>query len=160
MKKIAAVVLSLSILSACFATTTVEIPKLNAANVILPVGKTGKTISLLELSRVEVTEFERLTERKLGFLDRIGFKLGQKKLQQAIDHDGTIKKKKLNKLAAKMANGETGFHIGGFALGFLLGLIGVLIAYLINDEVKSNRVKWAWIGLGAVVVLSLILFLI
>jgi hypothetical protein len=44
-----------------------------------------------------------------------------------------------------------------FALGFLLGLIGLLIAYLINDDYKHNRVKWAWIGFGIVVVLNIIL---
>ena len=45
----------------------------------------------------------------------------------------------------KRGDGE-GFQAGGFFLGFLLGLIGVLITYLINDDQKRNRVKWAWIG--------------
>lgn len=52
-----------------------------------------------------------------------------------------------------LASGETGFHAGGFFLGLLLGVIGVIIAYLINDEKKHNRVKWAWIGWGVWVVL-------
>ena len=47
----------------------------------------------------------------------------------------------------------SGFHLGGFALGFLIGPIGVLIAYLIDDDKKRNRVKWAWIGLIAWVVI-------
>ncbi len=40
-----------------------------------------------------------------------------------------------------------------------MGLIGVLIAYLINDDNKSNRVKWAWIGFGAFVVIYLVILL-
>ena len=57
---------------------------------------------------------------------------------------------------ARDGEGQTGFHAGGFFLGLLLGLIGVLIAYLINDDKHRNRVKWAWIGWGVIVVLVLI----
>ena len=56
-----------------------------------------------------------------------------------------------------MADGTTGFHSGGFFLGLLVGLIGVIIAYIIKDEKKKNRVKWAWIGWGVWVVIALIL---
>ena len=52
------------------------------------------------------------------------------------------------------ADGRSGFNPGGFALGFFAGLIGVLIAYLIKDDHKKNRTKWAWLGLGIAVVLT------
>lgn len=124
---------------------------------MLPVGGTGHTISLKALSEISITDFETISGKKLKFFDKIGFKLGQKKLRNKIEADGTIKSKTIKKYAEKIAaEGETGFHVGGFALGLLLGLIGVLIAYLINDEKKGNRVKWAWIGLGVVVVLILL----
>lgn len=135
-----------------------ETPVLNAKNIMLPVGKTGNTISLMDLANISVKDFESLSGKKMGFFDKIGFKLGQKKLRNKIEEDGTIKSKLLEKYAGKTtADGETGFHLGGFALGFLLGLIGILIAYLIKDEKKSNRVKWAWIGLAAIVVINLII---
>lgn len=53
------------------------------------------------------------------------------------------------------ADHSTGFHFGGFALGFFVGLIGVLIAYLIrgDEAVDRNRRKWAWIGFGVYVLL-------
>ncbi|MFN2439785.1 MAG: hypothetical protein ABR503_11345, partial [Chitinophagaceae bacterium] len=138
---------NLSVPTLFSATPTVEKPVLNAKNVKLRVGNTGKTISLMELSTINIKEFETLTNKKMKALDRVGFKLGQKKLRNKLEADGTIKSKAITKYASKMAqDGETGFHIGGFALGFLLGLIGVLIAYLINDDKKSNRVKWSWIG--------------
>lgn len=139
-------------------TPPVETPVLNANTMILPVGKTGKTISLMELAHIDVKDFQLLTGKKLSFFDKIGFKLGQKKLRNKIEEDGTIKSKVIQKYAGKMAaDGTTGFHLGGFALGFLVGLIGVLIAYLINDDKKSNRVKWAWIGLAAAIVFYLLL---
>jgi hypothetical protein len=135
-----------------------EMPVMNANEIMLPLGNTGKSISLLALSEISVKDFETISGKKLSFFDKINFKLGQKKLRNKIEADGTIKSKVLKKLAAKMpVDGESGFHAGGFALGFLLGLIGLLIAYLINDDKKSNRVKWAWIGFGAYVVIVLIL---
>ena len=51
-------------------------------------------------------------------------------------------------------------HLGGFALGFFIGLIGVLIAYIIEDDYKRNRVKWAWIGWGVFVVFYVALLVI
>ena len=51
----------------------------------------------------------------------------------------------------------TDFSIGGLVLGLLLGIIGVLIAYLIGD---SAVIKWAWIGFAiwvGIVLLVLIL---
>jgi hypothetical protein len=36
----------------------------------------------------------------------------------------------------------------------------VLIAYLIKDDIKPNRVKWAWIGFGIRTVLSVIVLLL
>ena len=50
--------------------------------------------------------------------------------------------------------------IGGFALGFLLGVIGVLIAYIIENGKNRPLIKWAWIGLAAWVVVWLIFFIV
>ena len=105
---------------------------------------------------MKTTDLEKLTGKKMGFLQRLEFKLSQKKLRRSINADGTINNRKLEMLAKRDMDGTTGFHLGGFALGFLLGLIGVLIAYLIHDENHDNRVKWSWIGLGVLLVLILI----
>ena len=129
-----------------------------ASAVFLPIGTTGKSISIEELSAISLSEFEHLTGKKMRFFDRISFRLAQRELRNSIREDGTITGKKAKKLAV-MADGEKGFQAGGFFLGFFVGLIGVLIAYLINDDKKSNRVKWAWIGFGVYAVLLLALVL-
>jgi hypothetical protein len=129
---------------------------MKASEVRIPVGNTGKFVTLQELATIDIADLEKLTGKKMGLLHRLEFKLAQKKLRRSINADGTINNRKLASMAQKDMDGTTGFHLGGFALGFLLGLIGVLIAYLINDEKHSNRVKWAWIGLGVIVVLVLI----
>src|SRR5690606_9318471 len=112
-----------------------------ASELFLPIGSTGNKISLEDLSHISRKDFEQLSGHKMNAGQKIGFKVVQKKLRNMIGDDGRVNNKTL-KNAAAAANGE-GFHIGGFALGFFVGLIGVLIAYLISDDKKSKRVKWA-----------------
>lgn len=129
-----------------------------ATEVMIPVGKTGKFISMAELATISPKNFADLSGTKMNLIQKAGFKLSQKQLKKSINADGTINSKKLNKFLQKGEGG--GFHLGGFALGFLLGLIGVLIAYVaFSDDLKSQRIKWSWIGLAAAVVLSLVLIL-
>ena len=142
-------------LNVSYASVTVITPTLKASEILIPVGKTGQKISLLDLANIKIKDFELLRGQKMKFIDRLTFKAAQKKVRDNINNDGTINSKKLNKFFKK--SGESGFHIGGFALGFLLGLIGVLIAYLIKDDYKSNRVKWAWIGFGAWIAILLVI---
>ncbi|NOT49933.1 MAG: hypothetical protein HOP10_01490 [Chitinophagaceae bacterium] len=93
-------------------------------------------------------------------MDKVKFKVAQKKLRNGINPDGTFSNKKIEKaISGQSKGGESGFHFGGFALGFFLGLIGIIVAYVINDDYKKNRVKWAWLGFAIGVALSLILVL-
>ncbi len=161
MKKLIALLTAIAVFSASFATSVIEIkPVLRADQIFIPTDKTGGKISLMELSRIKIKDFEILRGQKMKFTDRLGFKVIQKKLRDNIAPDGTLDTKKIEKAFKKQQRGgETGFHFGGFALGFFLGLIGVLIAYLIKDDYKSNRTKWAWLGLGVIVVLSLAFYI-
>lgn len=127
---------------------------LKASEILMPVGNKGQTISLLELSTISRGDLESLTGKKMNFTQKLAFKGAQKKLRNSINNDGYVTDKKVKKFFK--ADGGSGFHLGGFALGFFLGLIGVIVAYVLNDDLKSQRVKWAWIGLGAAIVLSLI----
>ncbi|MEO7983240.1 MAG: hypothetical protein ABI688_04080 [Bacteroidota bacterium] len=152
--------LSTAILLVCvsFASTSILIkPRLKANEILIPIGN-GKSLSVLELSTMKIKQVEALRGEKMKFADRLIFKAAQNKLRQNINSDGTINNEKLvTKL--KKAGGESGFHFGGFALGFLLGLLGVIIAYIIKDDYKRNRVKWAWIGFAiyAAIVIAILL---
>jgi len=130
--------------------------KIYASEVFIPIGNTGTKISLLELSTISTAGLEELTGNKMNFLERRSFFNAQKKIKRGIDSDGVVTKKQLKKLYYDGIDGTTGFHLGGFALGLFLGPIGVLIAYLINDGKKTNRVKWAWVGFGVVVLIYLL----
>lgn len=153
------ILIALMLVGYSYATVIPVEPRLNAAELFFPVGKAGKQISLLELSTISIKDFQALTGRKMNFIDRIGFKIAQKKVRNHINADGTINSKRVEKFLTKH-DGASGFNLGGFALGFFLGLIGVLIAYLLEDDYKRNRVKWAWIGCGAALLLSLILVIV
>jgi hypothetical protein len=167
MRKFLSLAIAFSILTHCSVSAAVVAPSkpappktmapLKASDVRIPIGKTGKTVSLLELSNMNVDDLEHLTGQKVGWLKRIEFKLALRKLRHTIKPDGTVDSKALAKLRGGYYDEDGSFHIGGFALGFFLGALGVLIAYLINDDYHHRRVKWAWIGFGVFVVLYLIL---
>lgn len=144
--------------SQSFASSEVPVIPKKANEIYLPIGK-NMQISLTDLSYIKVKDYENLTGNHLKFADKIAFKAGQKQLRNNINADGTLS----HKMEKAMSDGDhsTGFHIGGFALGFLLGLIGVLFAYIIktDEEVDKNRKKWAWIGFGLYAVLVVVLLL-
>lgn len=157
MKKLLFLLTSFCILTISFAATGTNSPSKKATEIYLTIGKNGEQISLMDLSKISVKDYETISGRHLKFLEKASFKLSQRKLAKSINADGSLNSKKLVKM---LADGDmsTGFHIGGFALGFFLGLIGVLIAYVANNnENKRNRVKWAWIGFGIAFVLGLVL---
>jgi len=159
MRKVTFCIIFITTFSIAYSSTGASTkPPLKASEIYLPVGKSGELLSLQDLSVIKIKDFEALTGKKMRFMDRLGFKASQNQLRNSIDRDGTFNKKKLEKyLNRKKADGTTGFHSGGFFLGLLVGLIGVIIAYFIKDEKKKNRVKWAWIGWGIWVVIAIIL---
>jgi hypothetical protein len=96
---------------------------------------------------MSIKDVQTVTGKKMKFSERLMFKVAQVQLKKSINDDGTINSGKITKLVSSKGSDVTsGFHLGGFALGLLLSFIGVIIAYLIKDDLKPARVKWAWIG--------------
>src|SRR5574337_1296239 len=123
---------------------------------------------MLELSTISVKDFEQMTGAKMGWVDRMMFRSAQKQLKHSINKDGTLNNKKIEKFYKKYAAAHdataadvtAGFNLGGFALGFLLSIIGVLLAYVINANDPANFRKWAWIGFGVSLAIWLIVVLL
>ena len=160
MRKLFLLATAFFVFTSSFASINTETPVLKADQLFFPVGKNGEKISYAQLASISIADLQALTGKKMGFFQRVNFRMAQSKMRKSIASDGTIKNKKVTKFfTTKGRAGETGFHLGGFALGFFVGLIGVLIAYLIKDDFKRNRVKWAWIGWGIFVVIYLVLLL-
>lgn len=97
-------------------------------------------------------KYKELTGEKLSITKKISLKLAQKKIRKALKNNEQID-------SGTMANAvdTSDFNIGGFILGLLLSIIGVLIAYLIGD---SSVIKWAWIGFGIALVIYLLAILL
>jgi len=127
-------------------STSINKNPVKAYEVFLPVGNNGQLISLMDLSRISVKDYEALTGKKMKFINKVNFKICQRQLKTSINPDGTFSKKKMEKYFTKAGSGIGGLSLGGLALGLFLSLIGVLIAYLISGDNKKNRITWAWIG--------------
>ncbi len=156
MKKLFTGLMAFLIVSGVTATKPMHERPVKASEVIIYLSK-DKMISLYELATMSRSEYEVLRGKKLNLFERIHLKIAQNKLRNDMNGNGELIGKKYEKIAAPRSemNGTSGFHLGGAALGFFLGPIGVLIAYLLKDEKKKNRVMWAWIGFAAALVLGL-----
>ena len=158
MKKIWLFFLFAALNTISFSATIKEIERMSDANVGLPaVEQTGKKRSLTMLSEIPVKEFDVFTNREMSFFNGITLGVAQRKLKKGIAENGTIKKK-LRKFLTELQGDQTGFHTGGFILGFLVGLPGVLVSYIIKDNSTRRRVKWSWIGFASRAVIVAILF--
>ena len=161
MKRLFTLSLSLLVFVTVFAKSNVVVlpvkpAKVNASQILVPIGKNGEKVSLLDLSRMKVKDLEAITGQKMNVINKIGFKISQKQLRNSINADGTINNRKLSK-AFQKAGGNSDFNLGGFALGLLLSILGVLIAYLIKGDEHAARVKWAWIGFAISLVIWILL---
>jgi hypothetical protein len=160
MKKIYLLLVGIFLLTSTFAASSLpEKPLLKATEIYVPIGKSGQKISIWDLSRISIKDAETISGRKMNLWDRLNFKLAQHRLKKNINPDGTLNNKRLARQLKKGIDTED-FNIGGFALGLFLGPIGVLIAYLIDDDRKSVRLKWAWLGLAAFLAIWLLVLVL
>ncbi len=93
-------------------------------------------------------QYRELTGEKLSLTQKISLKIAQKKVKKAMKNNEEV-----NAVTMQNALDTSDFNIGGFVLGLLLSVVGVLIAYLIGD---TTVIKWAWIGFGVFMVIFLL----
>jgi hypothetical protein len=124
------------------------VPPKSESTVAAPLAK----MNVQDFLALTPKKYKELTGEKLSLTQKISLKLAQKKIRKAIKNNESID-------SADMANAidSSDFNIGGFVLGLLLSVIGVLIAYLIGD---TSVIKWAWIGFGVFLVIFLLAVLL
>jgi hypothetical protein len=140
MKRILTLFLALSILATSFAagTASIVIPKKspapNANEILVPVGKTGEKVSLMDLSQMKTKEFETLSGKKLNLANKIAFKMIQKKLRANINANGEINSKIFEKAAKlkKAADDKSYLRLWLILLGsaIVLSILGVFVPFL------------------------------
>ena len=161
MKKLLFLLTSFCLFTTSFAAFEIKPSAKKATDIFLPIGPNGQKISLMQLSVINLKDFESLAHRHLKFFDRIAFRGAQRKLKNAINPGGTINNKQLLKLTNTKNNHPISFNVGWFFIGWFLSILGVVLAYTIEADIsiKKNRIKWAWIGFGVVTLLYLLLLL-
>lgn len=117
--------------------------------------QTGQLVSLETYLERTPREYRQITGKKMKLAEKISLKINQHRLKKCIRKDGTVNITKLKRI---MEN-EFQFNFGGFMLGLLFWLPGVLIAALIDHKKKpKNMLSSAIIGavcitfLGSIVI--------
>jgi hypothetical protein len=134
--------------SALTIPSTVPVPPKAESTVAAPFAN----MSVEEFLALTPKKYKELTGEKLSFTQKISLKLAQKKVRKALRNNENI-----DSITMANAVDTSDFNIGGFVLGLLLSLVGVLIAYLIGD---TSVIKWAWIGFGVFLVIFLLAVLL
>lgn len=114
-----------------------------------PIDPAMNALLVQQFLKLTPQKYFELTGKKMKLSQKISLKLAQWKVKRMLKKGKTV-----DLMAMRQKGIDTSdFNIAGFLLGFFLSLIGVLIAYLIDDEAI---IKWAWLGAG----LSAILWLL
>jgi len=114
-----------------------------------PIDPAMNAILVQQFLKLTPQKYYELTGKKMKLSQKISLKLAQWKIKRMLKKGKTV-----DLMAMRQKGIDTSdFNIAGFLLGFFLSLIGVLIAYLLDDEAI---IKWAWLGAG----LSAILWLL
>ena len=156
MKKISLFILSFFAFAVVFGNKLIEPANPSAESIMIPLLKSGYTVSLAKFIKLTPAEYKEITGQKLKLDGKISLKILQGYMKKAVHKDGTVNMEKFK----KMASDGDGFHLGWFALGFFLGIIGLIIALVINDEKRHGRIKWTLIGFLVSAVLGLIFLLV
>jgi phosphate-selective porin len=106
--------------------------------------------TFLTLTPAKVKE---ITGKKMTLKEKIGLKLAQRHVKRELKKGHEVN-------VAEALRAEGNFNWGAAALGFFLGLIGVLIVYLAFKNDKETARKSAWVGFGIWVAVWLLVFVI
>ena len=140
----------------------------NAGIIYVPTSSTdnvklGKVAVVDILSQLDAKSFVALTPAKVAEMTGQKMTLNQKinlKLAQRQVKKDLKKGRNVNMMEMAKRAGDGSFNWGAAALGFFLGLIGVLIVYLAFKNDKEAARKAGWIGFAVGLALALIFILI
>lgn len=136
MKKIVAFFFASIIMVQSFAAVNVELPARKASEIMMPLGTSGKAVSLQALTSMSVKEYQSLTGKHLKLSEKLAFKVAQKELRKTINPDGTVDMKKMESLSKKMQKAATdnkkNLRLALILLGvaLILSIIGSFVPFV------------------------------
>ena len=105
----------------------------------------SSTLSVDQVLSMDTRTLSDIIGHRLTLKERLSFQVARRGLRESFRKEGLRGDAQVD-LQQLMAEGEKGFYFGGFVLGLLLGLIGILIAYLMKRD--KAFIRSAWIGWG------------
>lgn len=103
------------------------------------------TLTVDQVLSMDARAFSEAIGHRLTLKERLAFQVARRSLREAV-RDKALRGDAPVDLRQVMADGEKDFQFGGFILGLLLGLIGVVISYLMKRD--KGFIRSAWIGWG------------
>ena len=156
MKRFFTLAMALSVMAASFAagTTAIVLPKKspapNANQILLPVGKNGEKISLMDLSVMKTKDYEALTGKKMNLTNKLAFKIIQRRLRNNIDANGNINTKMLAKATMK-AQKASSDKTHKYLMLWLIFLGAAIVLAIIGWAVPFFWILSSLAGLGALI---------
>lgn len=136
MKRFLVLLIAISVFATSYASgLNIIVPARKASEIMVPVGKSGEKVSLLELSRMKVKDYERLSGQNMKLAGKVGFKLAQKQLAKSINPDGTVNSKMLaaTVMKAKKADAKTKQYLKLWLIllgaAIVLSIIGAFVPF-------------------------------
>jgi hypothetical protein len=155
MKQVFTLAIAIAVMATSFAAgTTIVLPKKspspNANQILLPVGKNGEKISLMDLSVMKTKDYEALTGRKMNLANKLEFKIIQRKLRDNIDANGNINSKMLAKATTK-AKKAASEKTHKYLMLWLIFLGAAIVLGIIGWAVPFFWILSSLAGLGALI---------
>ena len=125
-----------------YSTTRSPFKDLCADQVFFNLPGTRIRISLVDYILLKPSDFKKLTGHKLNWKETIGFRSTQKQIKRTIRKNGTVDMVAFERKAKEPFK----WHWGGFFLGILLPIVGMIISAFIKDDKRKNRTNSAAIG--------------
>jgi len=107
---------------------------------------TGMSTNVANYIKLKPSDFKKLTGHKLTLKETIVFKITQKRIKKTIRKDGSVDLLAFNNQAKEPFK----FNWGGFFLGLLLPVLGLIITAFFKDDQRKNRITSAAIGTAIV----------
>jgi hypothetical protein len=94
------------------------------------------TSAKISLTHLSAQDYQAMVGKKMTVRDKIVFHFAKKELMA---QSTTVSRADLDKM---VGGTSSSFNLGGFLLGLIFSILGVLVSYLFGGDI----VKWAWKG--------------
>ena len=125
-----------------YSAVTIRFKDPKADQVFITLTGTGISMNLTAYIQLKPLDIKRLTGHRLTLKETIVFKITQKRIKKTIKKDGSVDIIAFNKQAKEPFK----FNWGGFLLGLLLPVLGLIVTAFFKDDQRKNRITSAAIG--------------